>query len=300
MTRNYKLKNPFYKNARISVDDTIFMVQCFLRGLKASEAGKEVGVSEVTAHKIFGKLRKMVSSIEFNRTFSEILEEHEYMLWTLYQAMRSFFMYIDTTCDTELEELLEGEPEEYKMLYGGGRYRATFKQIWSCIYFCDTETPPLVIQKMAKEGKIEDAIQKRLSCKNCPLRLLDFYKPTGNRDKWVNNDNAPFVIEPYYKYKEDERDLMILWVEILHYLSNYRNLSISDLMDYSMQAMISRMLKRSECKVKNIHYGMDVNPIFLEDEQKLEVEKGFKYQSLLEAFVLEASMGYLEKKSTVG
>ncbi len=295
MPRNYKQKNPFYKNARISVNDTVYMVHCFLRGLKASDAGKEVGVSEVTAHKIFGKLRKMVSSIEFNRTFSEILEEQEYMLWTLYQAMRAFLINIDISFDPELDELLEDDPDEYKMLYGAGHYRVTFKQLWSCVYFCDTETPPLVIQKMANDGKLEDAIQKRLSCKNCPLRLLEFYKPSGNRDKWIKNEDAPFVIEPYYKYKEDERDLMILWVEILHYLSSYRNLSISDLMDYSMQAMISRMLKRSECKVKNIHYGMEVKPIFLEDEQKAEVEKGFQYQSLLEALVLEAAMGYLEK-----
>jgi len=272
------------------------MVHMFLRGIKASQAAKEVGVSENSALKIYKRLRVMVVSSGFALDLLEILDEHEPMLHSLYQALRMFLINVDVPYDAELEEAMEGEPEAAQMLLGIGRYGVTSAQLGDCIYRCDSDSPPLVIQKMARDGRFDEVIKQRLSCKTCPLKLLEFYKPSRSRDKYMPDDErAPFTCEPYYKYSDDKKELMILWLEILHYLADYRGLSDKDIRQYAMQGALSRMLKRAEWKVKDIHYGEVVKSIFLDDDQKAELAKGFTYQTQLDTYILNAILKRLEQ-----
>ena len=296
MPRQYSLKNPYFRNARISAADTIYMVHMFLRGIKASLAAKEVGISEASGIKIYRKLRAVITGSGFGVDFSEILEEHEPMLHSLYQALRIFLINVDVPHDPELETAMEGEPEAVQMLFGIGRYCVTSGQLGDCIYRCDSDTPPLVIKKMAQAGKFNEVIEQRLSCKTCPLKLLAFYKPTRRRDKHMQaGDGSPFTFEPHYVYSDDKKELMVLWVEIMLYLADYRSLSDREFRHYAMQGAISRMLKRAEYKVKNISYGENVKPIFLDEAQKTELGKGFLYQSQLDSYVLDAILKRLEE-----
>lgn len=296
MPRKYTPKNPYFKNARISVPETIDMVHMFLRGIKASVAAQQVGISETSALKIYAKLRKVVVSSGFGVDFSEILYDDEHMLWTLLFAMRCFLINVDMPHDPELEEYTKDEPEELQMLFGIGRYGVTSGQLGDCIYRCETDTPPLVIQRMAKCGDMEEVIEKRLSCKTCPLKLLEFYKPSSDAQSSVREKHeGTSTFEPYYQYKEDKQELMILWIEVLHYLADYRNISDKDFRTYAMQGVIAIMLKRAEYKVKNVIYGIEVHPFFLNDDQKEEIKKGFTYQTRLDGFVLEAILKRLEQ-----
>lgn len=181
-------------------------------------------------------------------------------------------------------------------MLGLGRFKVSLDQLESCTRHCDSGTPPLVIQKMTKEGKFDEVLKKRLSCKNCSLKLMEHYKPANNRVTYAPPDkNKNAWLEPYFKYEENPTDLMILWIEVIGALANYRKLPKEDIPAYAMQAVISRILKRAEYKVKNVRYGMEINPIFLEVDQLKCVEEGYSYQSQLDIYVLDMAMKFLEE-----
>ncbi len=301
MPRKYVLKNPYYRNARISISDTQEIVYLFLKGVKASVAAQALEISEVTAHKIYAKLRKMLMSSKFRTDFSSVLDEHEYMLWTLFHVMRTFVYNVYDKSELQFEDDLGIDADMMEFLgldalFGTGRFRVTFDQLLGCVRRCDSGTPPIIIQKMTKSGEFEEVVEKRLSCKTCPLKLLEHYKPSRNRVKYPSqNHPKDFVFEPYYKYKEDPRDLMILWIEVLGCLANYRNIPDAEMPSYIMQATMSRMLKRAEYKVKNVHYGMEIPSLVLEQEQLNQVQEGFSYQSVLDPFVLDVAMKCLKE-----
>ena len=260
MPRKYKLKNPYYRNARISVGATIDFVRLFLRGIKPSVAAKLMDVSEVTAQKIYKKLDVLVWESDFMVEFAMAIDDHDPDLWELFHGLRTKVF---------------------------GAYG--MDQVLDCARNCESNTPPLIISEMRRSGKYEEALRKRAACKTCQIKICD--------------KEPAKVWEGGKKYDEHQRidlyfgnqtALMSLWIDVLDYLADYRDISDREMIVYIFRGIYAAILIRASFPMIDyqnmlIKYGNTP-----EGKSVEEAEEIMKYQSSLDRILVNHVLGYLE------
>lgn len=260
MPRKYKLKNPYYRNARISVGDTIKFVHMFLKGIKPSIAAQIINVSEVTAQKIYRKLDTLIWESEFMVEFAMALDKYDSDLWRLFHGLRTKIF---------------------------GSYG--IDQILCCARNCETDTPPPIIREMRRSGKYDELLKKRTACKTCQIKIC------GKEP--ANVSEAAKKIPEYLRldiYSGDPEDLMSLWLDVLDYMSDYRSIPERETFAYIFRGIYASILIRASFPMIDyrnmlIKYGDNPNGQSVE-----EAEEIMKYQSSLDRILLDHLLGYLE------
>lgn len=261
MPRKYKLKNPYYRNARISVGDTIDFVHLFLRGIKPSVAAQLIEVSEVTAQKIYKKLDILVWESDFMTEFAMAIDEHDPDLWALFHGLRTKVF---------------------------GNYG--MDQVWACARNCETDTPPLIIREMRRSGKYDELLDKRVACTTCQIKICDREpaKVREGKDKYPDHRRLDM-------YFGNQTALMSLWIDVLDYLSDYRDISDREMLVYIFRGMYAAILLRASFPMIDyqsmlIKYGNKP-----EGQSVEEAEETMKYQSSLDRVLVDHILGYLEE-----
>lgn len=263
MPKKYEQKNPYFKNSRLSIEDTKDVILLFLRGMSASVTAKVLSVSEATVHPIYKRLRKVISASGFYMGFYRGIDD------AYDQLGRMFWEIIDRVMSVENAELL------------------------SCIYRCRMDLPPLSIRKKLKDNaeNFDEITNTRMACHSCCMKLSEFTPIVSTTEVRMRE-----LFQPYYEIKEESSELMALWVEILNYLASYRNIDETQVRDYILQGAVSRFLKRCEMRVKNnIAWGYEVHELFLENKQKEELAQGYVYHTRMDEWAIGYTLTYLEK-----
>ncbi len=292
MVRTYKQKNPYIKNSRLTIDQTHQLILMYLKGVKVSQCAEFLGVSKASLTKTYKRLDNLIFDGGFFLDFTRFLDDRDeddivYILYTIRGMIWNMHRG-----GTKAEEDWELDTIEYTphlaYLWGYGDHYPTHKQIYGCVFHCDSDTPPLAVKNKIENGCVEEVRRKRISCKNCSLRLKDIYIPSGNRTKYfcTEGDGRSLVYEPNVNYQNDWRELAEIWVDILWFLGHFRNINEDNLAMKIIHGSYFSALKRGEYKVSNnvvggVGYTIPMPLLF--PEQKEEMERGFHYASTLDA-----------------
>jgi len=300
MPRTYTQKNPYFKNSRLSVEQTERLVLMYLKGVKTSQCAEMFGVSHLSIGGHYKKLDEVITDRQLFNEFVRYLDDQDEIalkeqLYIIHGILWNINRIPESPDEDWERECNEADPN-YAFFYGDGDFYPKSGQIDSCVKWCNSETPPLVVRKMIDEGKLEEVREKRLSCHSCPMRLKEIYKPPSDNRKFLckEEDGKELIYEPNIVFQNNSKAIIFLWVNILWFLGHLRQTKDFNYFTKIIHASYFAALKHGEYKVENVVDGAgDIVPTpLLYPEQKEAKKNGISFVSRLDKplvqLVLEA------------
>lgn len=304
MPRTYKPKNPYFKGSRLSIEQTEYLVLMYLKGVKISQCAEELGLSHVSVGKLYKKLdREMLQGFFFLEFTRYLKKKNEDTLVRLLYTVRGVLMNINRIPKPQVKHfILEKIKHTPHLAYydGEGAYYPTVPQFKACIDCRETNTPPLVVRNMIQKGKIDEVREKRLSCRSCPMRFREIYKPPSKNKFFCENSGDNEIIYERNSVLQNSTDeIIIMWIDILWFLGHSRKSDKFSYLTKITHGAIFSALKRGEYKVsKNIVGGVGVRvptPL-LYPEQHEDVKQGLIFTSTLDVPAVYCMLQSLAKR----
>lgn len=323
MVRSYKQKNRYFKNSRLSDEQSEFLILAYLKGVKISKCADLLGRSKQSVSNLYQRLDELVFDGDNKgralfHDFTQLLDDDEdseadalrYMLYTVHGLLINLDakgytrdMRVQAGWDDFLwEETMRHTPH---LLYHWGMWQEYPMQnhLESCIFTCSSDTPPLAVKEQIENGQRQKVIEKRIACKTCPIKLKQVYDPPWGKPSYPCNESSErsIVYEPYREYVNDVNEIIVFWIDVLWFLGHFRNIteSVQGLKNKVMRGAYFSALKRSEFKVsENLigGVGADVPTPFLYPEQIEDQKRGLRFVSQLDRPALNAFAKALDSR----
>lgn len=299
MVRKYEQKNPYFKNTRLSIEQSKWLVLMYLKGAKASQCGELLGYSHVSIGKLYKLLDEVITYRSLFWKFTEFLDkQNEDVLKDILYVVRGILDNMNRTPAPPTEEwdieCLMAHPN-FSYYLGDGDYYPRTGQFEACIKTCESDTPPLTVKQMIDKGKVAEVRRKRICCDTCPLKLKQVYRPRSDSRVFYarEREGKNIVYEPNLAYNNDATDIITFWVDILWFLGSLRKVKNFNLITKVMHGAYFAALKSAEYKLneKSLHPGFNIPTPLLYPHQREDEQRGFYFVSMLDVpmmnFVLE-------------